>query len=512
MAAFVAASVMNYAFSLILSWILPKSEFGIFGVAQSLVMITALTVACGFPWTAAHVLASSGATSDSRKCFRACAVYNSAFGIVLAAAIWGAYAFGLLRFGEAYKYVVALVAITTVIMAMASVVIGAMRGLYHFGPVAVAMVGEVIVKVGLGLAMVALGAGVPGVMFAFAVGSGAALCYALWVIRPYGLWRGKGVLNLGVLTITAPLFWGILGPSFILNLDILGLKLLEPLSRSDHLAGHYQAAVILARLPVFIAQSIALVLFSYISSLKSATPDATQAVTRRTTRQIAIESFGYAKAAIKIWTRVLFPAALTFILAPHSSLNLFFPAYYLVARTSLRVAAAGGAVLALVTIIACVFQARGNRRRPAFATTVAVAVQILTLIWLVPQYHTIGAALSLLMAALVALASLGSILIHLSRTAMILMGSMTATTKAVRALRHVALLLLPILALALPLVLIPDGGRGMAGFKIGISWVSYLVALIACRLASHELRHRVLATYRKRRSLVECVVDVFIGD
>ncbi len=398
-AAFFGMAVLNYAFSVALGWLLPPEQFGQVGVAQSLLLLTALVVGSGFTWTAAYDVAALGITDETRRRFRVAWAANTVLGLLLAGGLWAAYALGWLPLGPAYRAVVPLVGLTTILLAARSVVNGAARGLYRFGPVALNLAGEVAVKVGAGLALVAIGAGVVGVMAGFAAGAAAALLHSLWIVRPARLWRGQRWLDRRVVTATAPFFVGVLGPALMLNLDVLGLKLLAPAGQGDELAGLYQAAVILARTPVFIAQSLALVLFSYAAG------------TIRENGQLP--SFAphtpgraYVRTAVRAWAGLLLPAGLALVLAPRAVLALFFPAHYQMAASALRVAAGGGVLLALVTLLNGVSQAAGDRRRPAVAAGLAVIVQVGILVWLVPDWGILGAALSLLAAGSVALLGL----------------------------------------------------------------------------------------------------------
>jgi O-antigen/teichoic acid export membrane protein len=156
---------------------------------------------------------------------------------------------------------------------------------------------------------------------------------------------------------------------------------------------------------------------------------------------------------------LLLPAGLVLMLAPRAALSLFFPLHYQVAAAALRVAAGGGVLLALVTLLTGVCQAAGDRRRPAIAAALATLTQVGVLVWLVPAWGALGAAASLLAAGGVALIGLapalrGQVEVRLFREG------------------------LPLLALVVPLLFLPDGGRGAALLKLGLAGLSYLAALL----------------------------------
>lgn len=455
-AAFAASAVANYAFGVAMSWLFSPAQFGVLGVAQSLLLLLALAVGSGFAWTTAHDMAAGGLTDSSRRRFRAAWAANLGLGLGLGGGLWVAYVLGWLPLGSAYRWVVPLVGLATVLLAARSVVNGVVRGLYQFVPLAVNQVGEVLVKSGAGLALALAGADVAGVMTGFALGSGSALVHSLWVTRRSRLWQGSGWTDAQVMATTAPLFVGMFGTAMMLNLDILGLKLLAP-SGGDELAGYYQAAIILARTPVFVAQSLNLVLFSYIAGARGAIPGDGEGVE------------GYLRTGIRAWVRLLLPGGLVLALAPEAALSLFFPARYVVAAPSLRLAGAGGAILALVTLLTAIFQAAGGRRRPAAAAALATGVQIVVLIVLVPRWGAAGAALSLLAAGCTALAGLAPMLRAQRGTLWPSLGPLSPV-QFVR-------VLLPLAALVVPLWLLPDRGRAAALVKLGVSSLAYFAAL-----------------------------------
>ncbi len=502
-AAFIATSVLNYAFGVALSWLLSPAQFGVLGVAQSLLLLTALLVGSGFAWVVAGDVAASGVTDKTRRRFRTAWTANVALGLFLAGGLWAAYAAGWLPLGPLYRTVMPLVGLTTVLLAARSVVNGAARGLYRFGPVAVNLVGEVAIKAGAGLALIAVGAGVTGVMAGFALGAAAALAHSLWIIRPARLWHGRGWSDGQVLIVTVPLFLGVLGPALMLNLDILGLKLLAPAGQGDELTGFYQAVVILARTPIFVAQSLTLVLFSYVAGMSGGDKETggrgdketrsredTLLVSPSPLRPISF----YTRTAVRVWIKLFLPAGLALALAPQAALSLFFPAQYQAAAPALRIAAGGGTLLALVTLFTGVAQAAGDRRRPAVAAGLAVIAQVLTLTWLVPGWGALGAALSLFVASSVALIGLAPAFTSLLRSPAPLL------------LRSSA----PLLALAVPLLLLPDGGRGAAAFKLGLAGLAYLMVLWRMADSRWRMADRAWAT-GYRLSAIGRLIDVLIG-
>jgi O-antigen/teichoic acid export membrane protein len=389
--AYLITSLVNYGFGVVLSWFLNPAQFGMLGVAQSLLLMISLVVGSGFAWTAARDLAVSGADSQTRLRFRAALFANATLGATIALGIWVAYRINWLSLGPTYSVVIPLLGSTTFLLSIRSVINGASRGLYQFKLVAFNLIGEVVIKACLGILLVSLGLGVVGVMVAFALGAFVSLLHSLWIIRPARLWQGKGWFYPPIIAETGPLFMAMLGPALMLNLDVLGLKLLSPIEVGDTLAGHYQAAVILARGPVFVAQAITLVIFSYAASASkgNAHPDQRQ-------------SFSYLRTAIQAWFFLLLPISLILIIFPRQILSIFFPPNYQSASLALQIGASGGAMLALVTLLIGVLQARGEKRYTVVSALAAILVQVIVLVWLVPQRGAVGAATSMLSAGITA--------------------------------------------------------------------------------------------------------------
>ena len=188
-ATFAATAVINYAFGVGMSWLFPPSQFGILGVAQSLLLLLALTVGSGFAWTAAQDFAALGVTDETRRRFRSAWLLNVMLGLALGGGLWAAFLFGWIPLGHGYRWAVPLVSLTTVLLAARSVVNGVVRGLYKFVPLAVNQIAEALIKAAAGLALVFAGGGVAGVMAGFAFGTAAALAHSLWVTRGARLWH-----------------------------------------------------------------------------------------------------------------------------------------------------------------------------------------------------------------------------------------------------------------------------------------------------------------------------------
>ena len=449
--------LLNYVFGVSLSWFFDPGQFGVLGVAQSVLLLLALLVGSGFAWTINQKIAANGVDDDNRRRFRTAFIGNLIIGIGISFLLWLSFTTGFLPWGDAYRTILPLIGITTVLLSARAVFNGAARGLYKFTPVAVNLVGEVILKILFGLILVIGGLGVTGVMIGFAIGAAISLLHSLWITRDAKWWEGSGWFDKSVIRTTAPLFLGMLSTALMLNLDVLGLKLFTPPGLGDILAGYYQAAVILSRIPVFIAQAMMLVLFSYIAGTNKLSNYDRQDLTQ------------FLSTIFRTWFRLLLPIGLAFMLAPRAILSIFFPNEYLIASQALQVAGFGAILLALVTLLNGFLQAAGENKLPSIATGLAILLQIALMKIYISDRGTQGAALALLIASLFAL------LIILPNTMQFLPNHWikgTISTKKIIAL------IFPFVALSIPLLLLPENNSVLALSKIIISGSIYLLTVL----------------------------------
>lgn len=484
-AAYVLTSLLNYGFGVGLSWFFNPVQFGILGVTQSMLLLLALAAGSGFAWTAAHDIASLGLTTDTRKRLRTAFLANGVLGLILGLGLWLAYAIGLLPLGDAYRWVIPLAALTITLLSLRAVLNGVARGLYHFGSVAFNLVLEVVVKVLIGLALVAFGGDVVMVMLAFAGGALIALAHSLWMVRHTHIFEGSGWIDMRVISSTLPLFVGMISTAIILNLDVIGLKLLSPADQGDILAGYYQAAVILARTPVFIAQAIALVLFSYVAGNKyPSIPSKTN--TAPISNPLFSLKDGYVQSIFYTWLRLLLPASLALILAPKTALSILFPPTYHGVTGPLQVSAFGCLLVSLITLLNGVLQAAGNRRNTALAIGAGMMAQVIVLALTVQGRGVIGASLSLVVAGSVSL-----------------VGILPSLRSSIRSFKpalwtgpsRILFECVPYLALSLPLLVIPDGSRMINLFKFSLSALLYLAVLYALRVPLANATKKSLVNY-----------------
>lgn len=484
--AYFITSGLNYVFGVALSWFFTPAQFGVLGVTQSLLLLLALVVGSGFAWTAAHDIARGGINDENRLRFRTAWLTNLILGFVMGLGVWLAYDLNLLPLGPAYKNIIPLVSLTTVLLAVRAVTNGVLRGIYRFGSLSANLILEVVIKISASVMFVSLGMGVEGVMVGFALGAGISLLHSNITVRSIDLWKGKGWFRQNVISATIPLFIGMLGTALMLNLDILGLKLFAAGGQSDEFSGYYQVAAILSRIPVFLAQAITLVLFSYAAGTVLDLQD-------KQTR-----NYMYFQTALRSWFRFLVPIGLVLILMPGDVLYLLFPTQYQASSTILQITAVGGVLLSLVTLLNGIMQAVGYKQEAALNTGVATVCQIILLVVLVPIYDVYGAALSLLIAGTIAIT--GMMIFYVGNTD--IQGMINIHREhVVKAVKEG----LPILIMGILLVVIPTGTRFQILLKLSMTTVIYVLVLYGIQI---KRRGRPQEQLNPLMSLIQLIIGV----
>jgi O-antigen/teichoic acid export membrane protein len=226
------------------------------------------------------------------------------------------------------------------------------------------------------------------------LGSAVLLAMIALGTRRFTFWREPGWGAGHTYRESLTIFVGLCALTVIGNIDIIGLKLFSHPGQSDTLAGYYQAAIVLPRIPVLLAGAYATALFPYLA---------------RGNRQ---EIAAYLVQGLKYGLLLIIPANLLLVAIPEQVIRLIYPEAYLLSAPALRIAALGSCFLVLTTILISAFQARGLARVPARWLPIAAVVEVVALWLLVPHYTIIGAALALLIGSVVACACLWFVLVR----------------------------------------------------------------------------------------------------
>ena len=392
LSAFGGTSVLNYAFGLIMGWLLLPGDFGWLAFAQTILLISGLMLQSGFSWSLARAVANAeGGRRDALV--RGTLLANCSFAVALGAVVVASFALGPLRVGLETWTVTALVALSFPFISLAAVARGCAQGSERFGIVASLQVTEIFCKVVSGIALVLLGFGVVGAICGFLIGAflAAALgVYHLLVRLRVRLWDSShGGMELPTLRVAGPMFGALLGLSLLLNLDLIALKLL---SEERALTGYYQAGLVLANAPYYLVMS-ALVPVLFVQLARLTEVPATARALGDT---------------LSLTLVLVAPMEFVLVLIPERALLVLLPDAYAVGAEALRILAVGNLLLILVAIFSATFQAIGRARVAALVLLVTAALEPFALWAVVPRGGAVGAASVFALASAIALLCLAA--------------------------------------------------------------------------------------------------------
>lgn len=350
-AAALVVGLVNYAFSLVLTHVLPIEQFAVVGAGQALLLTAGTVASTSVSWVLAQALLEARDRSERR----AALWFSVSTNLVLGVAGGGlTYALAL-RFASVDASLVLGLGVFLVFCSATSV--GLLQGEERLGLLAAGRVGEVAVKVVAGLLFVVAGAGAVGALGGFLAGS--LLLIAVGVVIARGDLRPvRGALRLRRLWVPAAGVVGVQG--LVAVLTSADLVLVAVLASDPAQASTYQAAMIVSRVPLFVATALSTSVFAVVVR----DPQNSAAVLRRTTVAYTLLCAPYA-------------AALTVM--PSSLLGVVFPAGYSLG-TVLPLTSLAGLTLGWVVLLATYVQARSLFRRSIVAQSLGLVVHLVALV------------------------------------------------------------------------------------------------------------------------------------
>jgi O-antigen/teichoic acid export membrane protein len=394
MVAIALAAPLNYGFGLALAWLLPADEFGVVSVLLTVLLLATSVLAAGFPWALARTVARDDDPAAAAASFRAALLGNVGLGAVLAAGFAGVqFATGAILPGAGTGLTL-LVAATIVALALGQVLIGALQGTRRFTAVSAARVAEVVVKVAVGVGVVALlGPGVVGVGWALLIGAVAAAGTGWWMFRDRLPSLRGAVAGWREFAAAAPMAVATTGFGLIGTLDVLLLGVLgEGHGVTVAAIGSYQAAAILAKAPFLVGSALSDVVFPFIARARG-----------------AAEAHGWVVAGLRWVPLALAPLLLVLAVTPDSFIGRLFPAEYADAAGPTRVIALGAVGLIVGDMLLKALFARGLARAAAVRIPAAAVAEVTTMALLVPGHGATGAAAGFAVGAWVGVGVLGAV-------------------------------------------------------------------------------------------------------
>jgi O-antigen/teichoic acid export membrane protein len=382
-------ALLNYALNIILGWTLPVEEYGRVGVSQTLIFICVWFVSAGFPLVVTGAIArarsrrtdpSGGeAAQQAWRTFKSAWLAGSVLSLAVVALLVGAFYTGVLPLEPVYAPLIAMVAITVGSLGIGSVPSAALQGLFRFGQLAGVKVLEAVVNIVVSVALVVLGLGAAGALGGFALSAALAGVVSVWLLRDQRFWRVRGWGDLSALRQAIPMTFAVFGGVLLTNIDVLAIKFLTPSLQSDALSGAYQVAAVLARAPLFVGTAL---VSTFYPRLAQDAHDG--ALTGRPSARELLRWIMLGVLPINMIIAVAAPAVVLF----------FFPGHYASSASLLVVLAAGSGFLVVASGLAAILQAERRAGVPALVMTVAVSLEIVSLLVLVPAFGPMAAAAS----------------------------------------------------------------------------------------------------------------------
>ena len=360
-------SLLNYAYTLILLWLLPTREFAEVGSISALLLICGTISGAALPW----VLAQEVLRSRDDRSRRRIAVTFCLFATVLQGAAAGL-ATCLIVVHYASGPVVAAAFCSVLLIFLAATAAGYFQGLQRFRLIAMLRVAEVVVKVGAGVGLVALGAGASGAVAGFALGAGLVAGVGLAYMAPDITWSWSALAGRSLWGSTQGLMAIQAGVAVLASMDVVIGSLV--LGTAPALAT-YQAANILGRVPVFIGAALSIVIFPKM-----------------------INGHGHPRVVIRdtvsLYLSLCVPITLVTATLPASVVGSLFPARYGDVGAILPWTAVAGLVMGAVNLTTTYFQAAGIYRRTASLLGLGVVLGVTLDVFGLEAHGIIGLAIA----------------------------------------------------------------------------------------------------------------------
>ncbi|MEU8519948.1 hypothetical protein [Streptomyces sp. NBC_01216] len=326
----VAVGVLNYAYALVLTRLLDVGDYAVFAAGQGLVVCTAAIAVVTVPWMLAQALARAQSEAARSEAVRF-AVVTGVIGGVLAALV-----VALVAAQFAGTSTTLVIAGATFLIYVTRVSAGWLQGTERLRTLGVVTTAEAVLKTAVGLVFVAaLGLGEAGALAAFGVG---VLPFLL--VRPRGFRGGHGRPWLAA-TANRALWRRAVGVASLQGVvalmaavDVILVATL-PTDRSE--AASYQAAVMLGRVPLFLASAVSIAFLPALSRRRAGAP--------------------LTGDALRMYLKVAVPMTAVVATTPGSLLSRVFPAGYTEVGVLLSLTAVTGLALGALALLVTFCQA-----------------------------------------------------------------------------------------------------------------------------------------------------------
>jgi O-antigen/teichoic acid export membrane protein len=328
-AALLLVGLLNYAYTLVMTRLLPVADFTTFAAGQGVLLWAAAVAIVSIPWVLAQALARARSEAEKAAVTRFAMIASAASGgaaVVVVSVI-------TIQFADAPS-VLALAASAFVIF-LGTPTIGSLEGQGRMRTLSVLTVGDNLLKSAAGLLLV-IGAGLGDAGALAAFGIGGLLRLLWWPSLP----RSAGMNWLAVLANRD--LWrraaGIAGVQALVTLlGAMDVVLVAMLPASRDAAASYQASAALSRASLFVASAVGAAFFPVLS------------------RRSAGGTL--AAGAVRMYALVALPFAVVLATIPTPVLGVAFPPDYSSMAVLLRFTAIAGLAAGGVNLVTTFFQA-----------------------------------------------------------------------------------------------------------------------------------------------------------
>ena len=364
-------TVINYVFNVGLGWLLIPEEYGIYGVCSSILIILSFIISHGFPWNLAKFLSERVSEKEKLQIFKTSLTANLLMGLGVVSLFYLLYQSILPLEKETFNVLIQIILLIVLLNSIQKIYHRTLQGIFRLKEYASITLCGTTIKLFIGVGLVWFGWGVLGVLVGFLSASLLTLIIMLYWLRDHKFWEVDGWSPLRKISFALPVMFSFLGIMLIQNIDILFLNFLTDMKE---IIGFYQSARIISRVPFYIAGSLMVAIFPFISRANG--------------------EERYSDIAIKYTLMFILPISIVFVIIPDSSIQLIYPSKYLPATEALSIIALGMGSLALIQVLANIFQAKKKPMIPAYACVGMALCQLILLYVLIPSYTINGAALA----------------------------------------------------------------------------------------------------------------------
>ena len=361
-------SLFNYAYTLILLWLLPTREFAEVGSVSALLLICGTIAGAALPWVLAQEVLHS--TRDRSR--RRAAVTFCLFATVLQGAAAGLATCLIVARYTSGPGVLAAAYCSVLLIFVAATVTGYFQGKEAFRMIACLRVAEVAVKLGAGIGLVLLGAGASGAVAGFALGAGIVAGVGLVYVAPNLQWSWSAATGRHLWASTQGLLAIQSGVAILASMDVVIGSLVIG---AQPQMGTYLAANVLGRVPVFIGAALSIVIFPRMIALR--------------THPSAV-----VRESVLLYLKLCIPLTLCTVTFPGALVRVVFPARYGNVAEILPWSALAGFVMGIVNLATTYFQAAGIYRRTTYLLGIGIVICGILDVGALLIYGVVGLAVS----------------------------------------------------------------------------------------------------------------------